>query len=94
MLSACSGHTPAHLPQGPQLGFLPAFLASELVLAFLASELELAFLALGQVQVRDLLGAGQKLPLELREGRPLFLPAPSQEPHSGDHSKSPLGSPE
>lgn len=75
--------TTAHLPQGLQLGFLLAFLDSGLVLAFLDSELVLAFLDwelvlvfldLGQVQVRGLLGPGQKLPSELRGGRP---PLPS-----------------
>lgn len=55
----------AHLPQGLQLGFLlvfpdlelvPAFLDLELVLGFPDLELVLVFQALGQVQVRGLLG--------------------------------------
>ena len=100
-LPTCCHRTPAHLPQGLQLGFLlvflalelvPAFLAVALVPAFLALELALAFLALGQVRVRGLLGAGRKLPPELGGGRPLFMATHSREPYSGDRSKFPIRS--
>ena len=91
-LPTCCHRTPAHLPQGLQLGFLLVFLALELVPAFLALELALAFLALGQVRVRGLLGAGRKLPPELGGGRPLFMATHSREPYSGDRSKFPIRS--
>lgn len=62
MLPACCHQPTARLPQGPGPGFLPVFLDSELVLLFPDLELVLVFLALGQVQVRGLLGDGQECP--------------------------------